>query len=232
MKSLIVTLLIFQTCIVCSQESKNVTDLYARRTQLETSIQELKDSLKLVNTKISEIEHANILVQSRENGIVAVFKEGAKLKLHPNPIEDPIFIFKREKEVKIIDYSDGFFGVVFDTLSGYINEVWVKNDERVKKYVIAKVESEAQKLKLANETSNAIRREKIIARYGVSIYSRVERGEYWIGMTDDLAILSLGFPKTKNRTVGGWGVHEQWVYEKGNRLYLYFENGILTSYQD
>lgn len=38
-----------------------------------------------------------------------------------------------------------------------------------------------------------------------------------------------GSPGSINRSVGSWGVHEQWVY--GN-TYLYFENGILTSFQD
>lgn len=38
-----------------------------------------------------------------------------------------------------------------------------------------------------------------------------------------------GIPKAINRSVGKWGVHEQWVYDGG---YLYFENGKLTSYQN
>ena len=41
-------------------------------------------------------------------------------------------------------------------------------------------------------------------------------------------ILSWGKPRNINRSIGKWGVHEQWVYP--NR-YLYFENGILTSLQ-
>ena len=48
-------------------------------------------------------------------------------------------------------------------------------------------------------------------------------------MTRELATISLGSPNDINRTVGSWGVHEQWVYYN---LYLYFENGILTSYQN
>ena len=48
-------------------------------------------------------------------------------------------------------------------------------------------------------------------------------------MTTDMTRLSIGHPKDINRTTGAWGVHEQWVY---NKRYLYFENGILTSWQD
>jgi hypothetical protein len=44
-----------------------------------------------------------------------------------------------------------------------------------------------------------------------------------------MATISLGSPNKVNRTVGAWGAREQWVYET---IYLYFENGVLTSYQD
>jgi len=50
-----------------------------------------------------------------------------------------------------------------------------------------------------------------------------------IGMTREQAESKFGLPMDVNRSVGSWGVHEQWVY---NRTYLYFENGILTSWQD
>lgn len=54
-----------------------------------------------------------------------------------------------------------------------------------------------------------------------------------IGMTKKQVLLSWGQPRDVNRTVGAWGVHEQWVYGSiyaGN--YLYFEDGVLTSWQD
>jgi hypothetical protein len=56
-----------------------------------------------------------------------------------------------------------------------------------------------------------------------------------IGMTDSEVIQLLGKPDDVNRTVGSWGVSEQWVYRFGSSYggsYLYFENGILTSWQD
>ena len=50
-------------------------------------------------------------------------------------------------------------------------------------------------------------------------------------MTDKMARESIGYPDDINSSVGSWGTHEQWVYEKKD-LYLYFENGILTSFQN
>lgn len=52
-----------------------------------------------------------------------------------------------------------------------------------------------------------------------------------IGMTTGQVEVSLwGKPESVNRTVTASGVREQWVY--GNGQYLYFEDGVLTSFQD
>ena len=50
-----------------------------------------------------------------------------------------------------------------------------------------------------------------------------------IGMTKKMVLDSWGAPNDIHRTVGSWGVHEQWVYDN---QYLYLENDILTSFQD
>ena len=65
----------------------------------------------------------------------------------------------------------------------------------------------------------------------------VRQGWIRIGMTKEMALASWGRPSDINRTVGSWGVHEQWVYSTSPAYgsipsnYLYFENGILTTYQ-
>jgi len=61
------------------------------------------------------------------------------------------------------------------------------------------------------------------------ILTAIKNGKVFIGMTKQQVIASWGDPATINRTVGKWGVHEQWVYEDA---YLYFENDTLTSFQD
>lgn len=61
-------------------------------------------------------------------------------------------------------------------------------------------------------------------------------GKIFIGMTREQVLASCGRPRDINRTVGSWGVDEQWIYgyssNFNDRVYLYFENDILTSYQD
>lgn len=49
-----------------------------------------------------------------------------------------------------------------------------------------------------------------------------------IDMPDYVAEISWGKPSKINRSVGSYGIHEQWVY---SNAYVYFRNGVLTSWQ-
>ncbi len=94
---------------------------------------------------------------------------------------------------------------------------------------IEKIETERRKAVRQKEAKE--RDEKYTALYGSQTYLKLKKGYYWIGMSDDMALISLGNPQDINRTVGTWGVHEQWIYDNKD-IYLYFENGVLVSYQN
>jgi hypothetical protein len=55
-------------------------------------------------------------------------------------------------------------------------------------------------------------------------------GKVRLEMTSDQVRASWGEPNDINRSVGSWGVREQWVYR--NRYYLHFENDILKSWSE
>ena len=57
----------------------------------------------------------------------------------------------------------------------------------------------------------------------------IKEKKVFIGMTKEQVLASWRKPEDINRSVGMWGVHEQWIY---GETYLYFENDILTSFQD
>lgn len=61
-------------------------------------------------------------------------------------------------------------------------------------------------------------------------------GQITIGMTKEQVFASWGKPWRIHKSVGSWGIHEQWRYghyfSSGSVIYyLHFENGILTSWQ-
>lgn len=61
------------------------------------------------------------------------------------------------------------------------------------------------------------------------IADAIRRQSVVLGMTSAQVRLAWGPPEDINRSVGAWGVHEQWVY---GRQYVYLENGKVTSFQD
>lgn len=73
--------------------------------------------------------------------------------------------------------------------------------------------------------------ERIMEKYDCSqdMAESILKRRVKIGMTRDMARAAWGRPSDINRTVGTFGVHEQWCYDG---CYLYFEDGILTSWQN
>jgi hypothetical protein len=80
---------------------------------------------------------------------------------------------------------------------------------------------------------------KLKEKYGVW-YEYVRERKIAIGMPKDIVIEILGKPNKINKTVTVSVIFEQWVYKKYDYklqmdwpyLYLYFENGILISWQE
>ena len=239
MKKFICILLCFFSFASKGQNEFNIDTLRANKDYLEKKINILNDSLKLTNDQIEKLESKSRIENFSKSSIVAKFRAGARIKKQAIAIEEPIYIFKKAKEVTVLDYYDGYFGVMMDTIYGFVSEVWAEKSSLLDQFVLAKKEKELLQMKLANQkvdSTNKVnardRRNRLISEYGLDTYFKISNGEYWIGMSMDLAIESLGYPKSKNKSVGRWGVHEQWVYGTNKEFYLYFENGILSAYQN
>ena len=73
--------------------------------------------------------------------------------------------------------------------------------------------------------------ERIMEKYGCDeeTATLIHKGRVRIGMTAEQCRAAWGRPQRVNRSVGSYGVHEQWCY---NGSYLYLEDGILTSFQN
>jgi hypothetical protein len=88
------------------------------------------------------------------------------------------------------------------------------------------------------EKEKALEREKIkretekkYRKWGKRVVQAIKDGKIFIGMTKEQVRASWGPPDRSNRSVGSWGVHEQWIYGDFGP-YLYFENNKLSSWQD
>ena len=79
-------------------------------------------------------------------------------------------------------------------------------------------------------------RQKLVSRHpewDEDVKKKIVAGELVLGMNEEQVMSTCGKPRDVNRTITARGSDEQWVYELGSdRAYLYFENGVFTSYQD
>lgn len=64
-------------------------------------------------------------------------------------------------------------------------------------------------------------------------WQHVPAGRVAIGMTEPGVMCALGTPTAINRTATRGGTWKQWVYPRGGRtIYVYTEDGKVTSWQD
>ncbi|NBW72272.1 MAG: hypothetical protein EBR24_05750 [Flavobacteriia bacterium] len=217
-------------------QENNISELENKKKEIINQINILNDSIKIIDLEINAIKSIEIQKMITNSTLKATVQKGAKLKKNPDVFSELIIVLLEDKEVTILDYFDGYFGVCTDSICGYMSGLWINQNNKINEFIRLKEDEKKELERLENEQKIKIQKaewaklEKIyIKKYGQTTYSKLKQGYYWIGMTREMATISLGSPNDINRTVGSWGVHEQWVYDN---LYLYFENGILTSYQN
>jgi hypothetical protein len=111
------------------------------------------------------------------------------------------------------------------------SEINRRSEERERSYqefIKEKKRIEQEQLTKERKAELEQRRKILTAKYGSTIANRLINSEIWIGMTIDLAVESLGSPDSINETVSARGKDHQFVY---TNLYLYFHDGVLTTYQ-
>jgi len=230
MKKLLLPFLLFISISFEGLAQQNqITELINKQKELSNHIKILTDSIKSIELKISELKSREVKKIVTDSTLKAMVKSGAKIKNIASPLGELIIRLNEDKEVVIIDYEDGYFSVCAESVCGYMNDFWLKKDDKIEEFIKTK-KTEKRRLKAKNKKAAYDElQEKYIKKYGQKTYNKLKKGLYWLGMTNEMARISLGSPKKVNSNVGSWGNHEQWVYDKSN---LYFEDGILTSYQD
>lgn len=87
---------------------------------------------------------------------------------------------------------------------------------------------------LINQDKSNIERFFYLAeKYGKQNAKHIMEKSVTIGWSKSMCKEAWGEPTKINRSVGSWGVHEQWVYKYSHKAsYLYFRDGVLTSIQN
>jgi hypothetical protein len=119
-----------------------------------------------------------------------------------------------------------------DSIDSIINNCYKKGIRQIDSMANVREQNKIKQEKeiaLKQKQAQEERKKNLISKYGVNNAEKIMSKLIWIGMTKEMARESWGEPKDIHRTVTASSIHEQWVY---SGEYLYFENGILTSWQD
>lgn len=82
------------------------------------------------------------------------------------------------------------------------------------------------------QAESRARKDKYLSAHEVSpeLRNSILSGNPALGMNKEQVMATMGEPSRINRETNQFGTTEQWVY--GEKTYLYFESGILKSWQD
>jgi hypothetical protein len=216
---------------------------------LKNKIDSLENQIKFNDSRIVILNKSN---ESLNNTLKPLLKEYKERLLKENGGEIYICVvgtllyekpdggkpksqIRTGNKVNVIEVLENYYKVYFESDSGYVNKAGfksVKQIEQENNSINQQQIAEQERIKRyekQREIELEEKRTNLIKKYGEKIGQKIFQEEIWIGMTSEMVIDSQGRPKDINKTVGSWGVHEQWVYE--NNTYLYLENDRLTSWQ-
>jgi len=200
---------------------KNVID--KKIDSLETLKFDLDKKISEIREKVNQIELQN----QKEEGIpTKISSMGGKLRVAPSIVGNTIAELNEGDEILIYDwFQEPYFKASFEGKAGYISYSSLVENDFIKN---ALGEIKAERFEKLEEDNPKFAR--LIKKYGKATAARIMAKEIWIGMTSEMAQDALRRPRDINRSTYSWGVHEQWVYPHGK--YLYFEDGVLASWQD
>ena len=240
---IITSLLLFWLSLYSYAQNSQLDNLNKTRQRIESDIKIRQDSLTAVIHQIEIINQSKVMAKliSKGEGMFfpATLNTSGKIRKENNPNSIVLTQVNKSDTVLLTDYMDGYWIVNKGEYFGYINELYLNNTSELQTYKNAvhdrseRMRLQMEKEQMDRESARASkmyeqRKSQLAKRFGKEIAEKIIMGEYWIGMSSEMARESLGRPETINRSVGSWGVHEQWVYY---RLYVYIENGKLSSYQ-
>ena len=226
MKVYYTSILLLSFSITLQGQTKQ--EIEKKMSEIDITIDSLESVKRDYKKQLDSISYAKLLGSKSDKDVIliAVSKNGI-IKDYPNIKGKEIAKVRRRQRVKYLGQMENDHAFVTnDTIIGWMSDDIIN--------MISSTEYSNESINMEIEKSREKRTATIIELtklYGLEAAEKIVDGKYWIGMTDKMCKQSLGKPNDINRDVGAWGVHEQWIYERKG-LYIYFENGYCTSYQD
>ncbi len=223
-------------------QAQDISSLKSKIDSLKLIKQEFEQKLEQINSQIDGLERKAESMSKKmpvnENSIYCEVLKASNIYEENFSASYVLGNVNKGDTLELIDYTrNGFYQArTKEGVLGYVISFNLKDDEFYKNFresrlyldSLIKAEQLTQ-FKLKTKQEEEMRRKQIIQKYGAEKGNKILQAKIWIGMTKEMAIESWGKPNNINRTVTAFTTNEQWVY---GTKYLYFENGLLTAWQD
>ena len=152
------TLIILLVSLNVLSQEKEISDLKKLKQNLTSEINKLNDSLKKVDIQIAAFKTKEIKKMVSDSSLVSTAKEGAYIKKSSNVLGKIITKLTEKKQVVLLDYFDGYFGVCTDSICGYISEIWIEKNEKINEFIKVKKQEQKELKKLEYENKLKLRK--------------------------------------------------------------------------
>lgn len=220
--------------------SQDIANAQKKKERLLISIAIQQDSVILLDQLIMKLKIESVsknndyrLAVLNQEAIVKDDYEG-KIIGHVNK-GDTVKIYAWKWWTLLVEYKIGKLGYIGEgsiIKDGDLLDFIALLTEKARQDRMAEIDNERGVSVEKVQKEARIKRESTIkskfSKSGATIVSQIIEKKIWIGMTSEMTIASWGSPDQINKSVSTYGTKEQWVYSGD---YLYFELGILKSYQ-
>ena len=215
--------------------------------QTESDYKRQIDSLQLIKSKLEEsirivkmeIDNKNLLLNESKNKAFAnplklmLIKDAVLLDKGSVASGNKLSALKKGDEVLLLSYQNDFYVAKYKDFTGFIYYTYLSESKGINEFKSfwEKQNIAIKKAAELNRTSEIRDNEfnRLKDRFGADAADKIMRKEIWLGMTNSMATESIGSPEKVNKSTNAYGTREQWVYKD---KYLYFENGLLVSFQN
>lgn len=206
----------FNNLLTCAKKNRVAFDLTNYRNELSYYVNH--------PMKSQDEKNKDIVKKIHEEGKVKYQKE---LEEKEKQAEYNRGVQRRNDSLAIVKQGQQ---AIFDSIEDVRHTLEVK--EQIAKDQIQKKHNAeiGAKKKIETEEKTKQNRVAIIGKYGSVNGEAILNHKVKIGWTQAMCLESWGKPRDKNKTTTANLINEQWVYSL--KKYLYFDNGILTGFQE
>lgn len=128
--------------------------------------------------------------------------------------------------------SLGYWEASYNGIIGYISDFYLKMTPEMSATIFQNPYYSAcfAYLRGADSTAENMKIKSLYDKYESDKVLRILNHQIWIGMSSEQAKESIGNPTEIKSNTNAYGRTEQWIYP--HEMYIYFDNGILTTIQD